>query len=352
MKKLIELHVLQPIVNGGVNRDENGAIKTTHLGGKARLRISSQAWKRAIRDVAKKIDPELFGGIRTRYLPKLVSDALIDSGVNDDGTIAANVSTILANGSIDKKNSDRVTGLIYISTGELAHIAAGIASSKYLAKKLAVKKPSKTDKNSVLELWEESLITADQALFGRMVADSPGCNIVAASQYSHAVGVDLLELDFDYYSAMDDLQPEDVSGAGFTGLREIGSSLVYRYAALDLGQLATNLGNDASMNDAVIKTWIQSTIVAIPGGNRAGQNTDTYPLHVVVVTQDGVRGASAAGAFIDPVKASNQGLSGVAIKRLDEHLADMKRFAIGEMNIRTMCADESLENFVATVVGV
>ncbi len=60
--------------------------------------------------------------------------------------------------------------------------------------------------------------------------------------------------------------------------------------------------------DMVVSDWIQATISAIPGGNRAGQNTDTYPLHVVAVTQDNHRGASAVGTFIDPVRDNGAGL--------------------------------------------
>ncbi len=96
-KRLTELHILQPIVNGGVNRDENGALKTATIGGYDRLRISSQSWKRAIREFAKSLNPELFGGFRTRYLPGMVSDALLKAGLDAEkaAKIGPNVAGIV-----------------------------------------------------------------------------------------------------------------------------------------------------------------------------------------------------------------------------------------------------------------
>ena len=351
-KRLTELHILQPIVNGGVNRDENGALKTATIGGYDRLRISSQSWKRAIREFAKSLNPELFGGFRTRYLPGMVSDALLKAGLDAEkaAKIGPNVAGIVANGKVDPKNAERVTGLAFISSREIEHIATGIKSDAELTKSL-LGTPKKESKKKVTDLWADAPVSADVALFGRMVADAATCTVTAASWYSHAIGVDRLTRDFDFYSALDDLQPADVSGAGFTGLREIGTSLVYRYAALGRDQLIENMDSEGPETiDMVVSDWIQATISAIPGGNRAGQNTDTYPLHVVAVTQDNHRGASAVGTFIDPVRDNGAGLTDAAIERMDTHLAGLIRFA-PDMNIRAMGTDETLTDFIGTVTG-
>ncbi len=352
MKKTIELHILQAIVNGGVNRDENGSLKTTHLGGYDRMRVSSQSWKRAIRLYAKTINPELFGGIRTRYLPGILIKSLVEAGLNK-GTaeeVGPKVAGILANGNIDPKNPDRVKGMAYISTSEINHVTQGIATDSELLKSLKGKIAKKTQ-GKVMDLWSHAPMSADVALFGRMVADFKGCSVEAASQYSHAVGVDRLDRDFDFFSAVDDLQPSDESGAGYTDLREIGSSVVYRYAAIGLPQLSANLNNDDQLTiRETVKAWMEAVIMAMPTGNRTGQNTDTLPLHVVAVTQDSGRTVSASTAFVDPVRANRDGLTGVAVECLDAHLASARRFLPG-MTVQALGADETMAGFIDQIVG-
>ena len=45
----IDIHVLQTVPPSCVNRDDTGSPKTAVYGGVTRARVSSQAWKRAIR---------------------------------------------------------------------------------------------------------------------------------------------------------------------------------------------------------------------------------------------------------------------------------------------------------------
>ena len=47
-----------------------------------------------------------------------------------------------------------------------------------------------------------------------MLADLPSGNVVAASQVAHAISTNRLSMELDYYTAVDDLQQEDVPGAG------------------------------------------------------------------------------------------------------------------------------------------
>ena len=51
MKKriFIDMHVIQTVPPSCVNRDDTGSPKTAVYGGVTRARVSSQAWKRAIR---------------------------------------------------------------------------------------------------------------------------------------------------------------------------------------------------------------------------------------------------------------------------------------------------------------
>ena len=63
------LHTLPPSL---INRDDTGAPKSAIFGGVPRQRVSSQAWKRAIRKyVAENLDPDSIG-TRTRLVVDVI----------------------------------------------------------------------------------------------------------------------------------------------------------------------------------------------------------------------------------------------------------------------------------------
>lgn len=49
----VDFHVLQTVPPSCVNRDDTGSPKTAVYGGATRARVSSQAWKHAIREMFK-----------------------------------------------------------------------------------------------------------------------------------------------------------------------------------------------------------------------------------------------------------------------------------------------------------
>src|SRR5262249_17743101 len=85
---------------------------------------------------------------------------------------------------------------------------------------------------------------ADLGLFGRMLADLPDPNIDAACQMAHALSTNKVNVEFDFYTAVDDLKPEDTAGADMMGTVEFNSSCFYRYVNIDLEQLRINLQGD------------------------------------------------------------------------------------------------------------
>ena len=59
----VDLHVLQTVPPSCVNRDDTGSPKTAVYGGVRRARVSSQAWKRAMRTMFREelLNPEQMG---------------------------------------------------------------------------------------------------------------------------------------------------------------------------------------------------------------------------------------------------------------------------------------------------
>ena len=49
----LDIHLIQTLPPSNVNRDDTGSPKTAQYGGVTRARVSSQAWKRAVRKYFK-----------------------------------------------------------------------------------------------------------------------------------------------------------------------------------------------------------------------------------------------------------------------------------------------------------
>ena len=83
---LYEIHMLKNYPPTNLNRDDTGAPKTCVFGGVTRGRISSQCLKRSWRtsELLKSEIGEENLGIRTRKLPALVAQKLLEMGVNPE----------------------------------------------------------------------------------------------------------------------------------------------------------------------------------------------------------------------------------------------------------------------------
>src|SRR5205814_5665072 len=98
---------------------------------------------------------------------------------------------------------------------------------------------------------------ADLALFGRMIADLPDKNVDAACQVAHAISTNKVSFEFDFYTAVDDLKPDDTAGADMLGTVEFNSACFYRYSNLDLGQLVENLGGDEQLGRQTVEAFVR-----------------------------------------------------------------------------------------------
>ena len=80
---LIELHILQSFPVTCLNRDDLGAPKSARFGGVERARVSSQCWKRAVREFAHETNPELFGASRSKILGPAIIKAAMKVGADE-----------------------------------------------------------------------------------------------------------------------------------------------------------------------------------------------------------------------------------------------------------------------------
>ena len=85
MSIYVDFHVLQTVPPSCVNRDDTGSPKTAVYGGSVRARVSSQAWKHAMRKEFRGMFAEDDLGNRTKNVVQLVAQEMqsIDASLDE-----------------------------------------------------------------------------------------------------------------------------------------------------------------------------------------------------------------------------------------------------------------------------
>lgn len=167
-----------------------------------------------------------------------------------------------------------------------------------------------------------------------MIADNKDFNVDAASQVAHAISTHAVVNEYDYYTAVDDLKPQDESGADMIGTVDFNAACYYRYANLHLDQLAKNLDGDTDLIDRATSAWLNAFIDAVPSGKQNSMAALTPPETLLVVVRD--RGAwNLANAFLRPVQDTD--LMVGSTRALLGHFGRLRHF-YGNEDLRTVVA--------------
>jgi CRISPR system Cascade subunit CasC len=142
----------------------------------------------------------------------------------------------------------------------------------------------------------------DVALFGRMLADMPEKNQDAACQVAHAISTHSVEREFDFYTAVDDLKPEDTAGADMMGTVEFNSACFYRYALVDWEKLVSNLQNDKELASKGLRAFLEGFVVAEPTGKQNTFAAHNPPEFVAVSVRRNTAPRNLANAFETAVR--------------------------------------------------
>ncbi|WP_277259728.1 type I-E CRISPR-associated protein Cas7/Cse4/CasC [Olegusella massiliensis] len=269
----IDIHILQSVPPCNINRDDTGSPKTARLGGINRSRVSSQAWKKATRDLFPYLLNREKVGFRTQYAVSLIAKkaASLSEGVSEE-KILEKSKEILKNyfkkgsNSIGfEKDASTTKTLIFISNAEIAQLAECVLGRKDL-------------KSLQGDLAKDAV---DIAMFGRMVAEAPNRNVDASVQVAHAIGVSRVMPEFDYFTALDDCAPSDNAGAAHLDTTEFSSATLYRYANIDVRHLCENL-NSATAALEGISCFINAFTTSMPTGKQNSFANRTLPSAVVV----------------------------------------------------------------------
>jgi CRISPR system Cascade subunit CasC len=322
----IELHLIQNFAPSCLNRDDTNSPKDCVFGGVRRARISSQCIKRAIRNQfqGSQLLPQENLAKRTKRLADEVADKLAEQDRDrDTAHVAAQVALQGLFGIdadtgqtqyllfVGQQGIDALVNLCNEHWDALAETAEKIKKAQEDGNdKKAAKDIKKAAKDAVPKEIKDALSdvldgskAADLALFGRMLADLPKENIDAACQVAHAISVNKVDMDMDFFTAVDDLKTtEEDAGAGMMGTIGFNSSCFYRYAVIDTNQLADNLGGDRELAEKTIEAFLRASVSAIPSGKQNTFAAHNPPDFILADIRKASGPVSLANAFVKPAR--------------------------------------------------
>jgi CRISPR system Cascade subunit CasC len=241
------------------------------------------------------------------------------------------------------------------------------AKDKPLTAKQFTKKVSGILKSPIKKEFGQGFVKdgADIAIFGRMVASDHSLTIEGAGLFSHALSTHKAENDIDFFSAVDDLQPQEEAGAGMTGTLEFNSATYYRYAALNLdllfyqkdkdGKPSATLGCFAgeehkSTRRDIMDAFIRGTVLAVPGARKNSMNAHTLPGYVLGLVKEKGQPLQLINAFEKPV-LSKSGLMDASIAALKEHHKQLKTTWDIKPSAEVFIPDKSLDEFCEEILS-
>lgn len=343
MKKerlFLDIHAIQVLPPSNVNRDDTGSPKTALYGGVTRARVSSQSWKRAMRQYFND-----FGGfdvgVRTKdpghYVAGLIREK--DPDISEKEALSKAVSTLkiamskkkAGDGKVDEEG--KVGALFFIGRKQAEALADAAIRGETDWQTL------KTILNSGPAL--------DIALFGRMLADNPSLNEDASSQVAHAISTHEVQTEYDYFTASDDLQPLDNAGAAMLDTIEFNSSTLYRYANVAVHEFFRQMGEDQQVTINALKLYVKAFSNSMPTGKSNTFANQTVPQALLVFLRDD-RPVSFVQAFENPVRAKKGGYTSESIQRLFGEENKVEKFVRKPVGFWYVLTDQDSADFSGT----
>ncbi|WP_455017747.1 type I-E CRISPR-associated protein Cas7/Cse4/CasC [Oribacterium sinus] len=322
----VDFHVIQTVPPSCVNRDDTGSPKTATYGGVTRARVSSQAWKHAMREYFKLSWAEEDLAVRSRrIIQELAEEIKRKSGMDSPEALEVSekalqdLGFVIQEGEGEESKEERTTKsgkgkkkqgknnaedklktLFFISRAQISALADAIIKGY-------------TKSEDLVDVLNEHP-NFEIALFGRMAASNHALKCDAASQVAHSISTHEVHTEFDYFTALDDLSTEENLGAGHLGIVEFNSSTMYRYATINVRELERQQIGEV---DRVVRSFAEAFIYSMPTGRQNPFANRTVPDAVYITIRED-QPVNFCGAFEEAINSSN-GYSKPSILRLVEY---------------------------------
>ncbi|MCT6836330.1 MAG: type I-E CRISPR-associated protein Cas7/Cse4/CasC [Bifidobacteriales bacterium] len=312
MTVFVQFHLLTTYGPSNPNRDDMGRPKQAVIGGETRLRHSSQSIKRALRESAFFAE-NLAGhmGVRTKRLYGKLVEHLVKNGIKEAVAhkTAEEVAGIFGKlESAGKESGDKLATTLAFISPEEQKLAYELAESAAAGEKL----PKDKDlKNRVLRNADGAV---DVAMFGRMLASDADFNRDAAVQVAHAFTTHRSIEQEDWFSAVDDLNKADETGAAHIGETGFGSGVFYHYVCVNVDLLIENLAGDKELAVKALEALAKGLAQATPSGK---QNSFAHHprAHYILAERGEQAPRDLSGAFFKAVEGKD--LLGKSVTKLE-----------------------------------
>jgi CRISPR system Cascade subunit CasC len=340
---IIALHMLQNHAPSNLNRDDSGNPKSCLFGGTNRARISSQAIKRSIRtsEIFRSYfadAPDLLG-IRTREIPAEINDRLENDYADRIDASARNAIREITrkigtsggkNGNTEKdtkeskkapKKAPKKATMTTLFETEETETETEESTDNDTKRPLLFMSGRELDQltSDIVHAWEkggadavstlcmqntpiEYQHTVDIAMFGRMSTSKLFKPIEAAVQVAHAISTHDMTQEFDYFTAVDDRNPNQ---AGHIGDIAFNSATYYKYINVHWDELLSNLHHDTAIAMRSVRALIHAAVLVTPSGKQNTFSAHNPPDVVLVEVRPQNVPVSYANAVVDAVGSSS-----------------------------------------------
>jgi len=339
-KLFLDIHVIQTLPPSNINRDDTGSPKTAVYGGVRRARVSSQAWKKAMRDYFKDKADNGYLGVRSKRIVEYVAKKIleIDKTLSFEEAEKKSLEAFTSAGfTISEDN--KLPTLFFLGDRQAGDFArAALDNIKDVA---------------ILHKIIKDNVSIDIALFGRMIADkdlnrviskenkkskkiidngeneisSISLNEDASAQIAHAISTHGVQTEFDYFTALDDLSKDAKPGAAMIDTIEYNSSTLYRYGNVALHEFYHQMKENKEETKKAIILFVEAFLKSLPSGKINSFANQTIPSSVVVSLRKD-RPVSLVGAFETPIKTklSQEGYVNESIEAMFKEYQKIQRF--------------------------
>jgi len=369
-RQVLDIHVIQTVPPSCLNRDDTGSPKTAVYGGVQRARVSSQSWKRAIRLMFKDYLDEREIGTRTKKIVAMVAEKIVQKS-NLEADEAMLLSELILNAAGVTTKDQEARALFFMSDKQADNMATLALEAWAQEEKVPDAKNLQKQMKKQLQAALNEGSGIDIALFGRMVADDPSLNTDASAQVAHAISTHRVDIEYDYFTAVDDRAPEDNAGAGMIGTVEFDSATLYRYATVAIHELHEQLACDTDATARAVTEFVRAFITSMPSGK---QNTfaNRTPADAVLICLRDDQPVNMVGAFEEAIRLRPDGSGYVkpSIQKMSTYISNtlssfvddpVCSWAIGTdfqglvepANLSTVLASiaESVQSAVGTATG-
>lgn len=327
----VDLSALQSVPAANLNRDDLGSPKTVRYGNAQRIRVSSQSWKRVMR---QGVEDELGEkAARTRQLPHRVRGAL--TALNWPEELAefagAQVATSAGKKGLKVEKDGHTSVLLFLPEAGIDELVAVCAEHRAeLEAGLGKKNPGQLlPADRIVAVLKAR--TASISLLGRMLAEIPGANVDGAAQVAHAFTTHAAEPQRDYFTAVDDWLGEAEQGSGHMNTAEFSAGVFYRFASVNLSDLLENLGGDHKAARQVLAAFADHFLMSLPQAKKNSTAPHTVPDLAYLAVRTG-RPLSLAAAFEKPVDADGGGGFGRPSRQALSSYAEKTGRLLGDRN--------------------